>query len=57
MVAAIGTGDSFSRGRDFAAWLGLVPRQISIRNTRQKRSSLIRSDTSRIAPKADERNR
>ncbi len=29
IVAAIGTGDSFSKGRDFAAWLGLVPRQIS----------------------------
>jgi transposase len=29
IVAAIGTGDVFSRGRDFAAWLGLVPRQIS----------------------------
>jgi transposase len=29
MVAAIGTGDAFERGRDFAAWLGLVPRQIS----------------------------
>jgi len=29
MVAAIGTGDTFERGRDFAAWLGLVPRQIS----------------------------
>src|SRR3981081_4081673 len=29
MVAAVGTGDSFSKGRDFAAWLGLVPRQIS----------------------------
>ena len=28
-VAAIGTGDTFSKGRDFAAWLGLVPRQIS----------------------------
>jgi transposase len=28
-VAAIGTGDVFSTGRDFAAWLGLVPRQIS----------------------------
>ena len=26
-VAAIGTGDVFSNGRDFAAWLGLVPRQ------------------------------
>jgi transposase len=29
MVAAIGSGDTFSKGRDFAAWLGLVPRQIS----------------------------
>jgi len=29
MVAAIGTGDGFGNGRDFAAWLGLVPRQIS----------------------------
>ena len=29
VVAAIGSGDVFSKGRDFAAWLGLVPRQIS----------------------------
>jgi transposase len=29
VVAAIGTGEAFSKGRDFAAWLGLVPRQIS----------------------------
>jgi transposase len=29
MVAAIGTGEAFSRGRDFAAWLGLVPKQMS----------------------------
>jgi transposase len=29
IVAAIGTGDGFSKGRDFAAWLGLVPKQIS----------------------------
>jgi transposase len=28
-VAAIGAGDAFSKGRDFAAWLGLVPRQMS----------------------------
>ena len=28
-VAAIGTGDVFSKGRDFGAWLGLVPRQMS----------------------------
>jgi transposase len=26
MVAAIGTGDAFSKGRDFGAWLGLVPK-------------------------------
>jgi transposase len=29
MVAAIGAGDAFNKGRDFAAWLGLVPKQIS----------------------------
>jgi transposase len=29
MVDAIGTGDAFTKGRDFAAWLGLVPKQIS----------------------------
>jgi hypothetical protein len=29
MVAAIGNGAAFSKGRDFGAWLGLVPRQIS----------------------------
>src|SRR6201988_2296396 len=29
MVAAIGTGEGFTKGRDFAAWLGLVPKQIS----------------------------
>ena len=28
-VAAIGRGDAFSKGRDFGAWLGLVPRQMS----------------------------
>ena len=28
-VAAIGKGDMFSKGRDFGAWLGLVPRQMS----------------------------
>jgi hypothetical protein len=27
MVAAIGAGDAFSKGRDFAARLGLVPKQ------------------------------
>jgi transposase len=29
MVAAVGAGDAFQRSRDFAAWLGLVPRQYS----------------------------
>jgi transposase len=29
IVAAIGTGEAFAKGRDFAAWLGLVPKQIS----------------------------
>lgn len=29
IVAAIGQGDVFDRGRDFAAWVGLVPRQFS----------------------------
>jgi transposase len=27
LVAAVGTAQAFSRGRDLAAWLGLVPRQ------------------------------
>ncbi len=29
VVAAIGDGHGFDRGRDFAAWVGLVPRQYS----------------------------
>ena len=29
IVASIGNGNGFSKGRDFAAWLGLVPKQIS----------------------------
>ena len=29
MVAAIGRGEVFSKGRDFGAWLGLVPKQTS----------------------------
>src|SRR5437763_1036281 len=28
-VAAIGSGDAFCKGRDFGAWLGLVPKQMS----------------------------
>jgi transposase len=29
MIAAIGNGAAFHKGREFAAWLGLVPRQYS----------------------------
>jgi transposase len=29
MVAAVSAGEVFTKGRDFAAWLGLVPKQIS----------------------------
>lgn len=29
VVAAVGSGDAFDRGRDFGAWLGLVPKQFS----------------------------
>jgi transposase len=29
MVAAIGNGAAYRKGRDFAAWLGLVPKQMS----------------------------
>jgi transposase len=29
LVAAVGNGQSFARGRDLAAWLGLVPRQVT----------------------------
>jgi transposase len=29
MVAAIGSGAVFARGRDFSAWIGLVPKQMA----------------------------
>ena len=29
VVAAIGNGAAFTKGRDFGAWLGLVPKQLS----------------------------
>ena len=29
VVAAVGTGEAFERGRDFGAWLGLVPGSIA----------------------------
>jgi transposase len=34
LVAAVGHGTAFDRGRDMAAWLGLVPREYSTRRTR-----------------------
>jgi transposase len=37
MVAAIGTGDAFS---DFAAWLGLVPKQISTGDSHHPRQDI-----------------
>ena len=30
-VATIGAGHLFSKGRDFSAWLGIVPKQLSTR--------------------------
>jgi transposase len=32
VVATIGNGAAFSKGRDFGAWLGLVPKQLSTRD-------------------------
>ena len=32
LIAAIGNGSAFRRGRDFSAWLGLVPRQATTGN-------------------------
>jgi transposase len=32
MVAAIGNGTAFANGREYSAWLGLVPKQISTRD-------------------------
>jgi transposase len=29
LIAAIGNGQTFKRGRDLAAWLGLVPKQMT----------------------------
>jgi transposase len=29
LIAAIGNGEAFRKGRDFAAWVGLVPREHS----------------------------
>ncbi len=50
VVAAIGTGEAFDRGRDFGAWLGLIPRQYStggrpILGRISKRGSRVPSNT------------
>jgi transposase len=39
-VAAIGNGAAFRKGRDFAAWLGLVPRQHSTETRRSYTASV-----------------
>jgi len=40
IVAAIGNGAGFKQGRDFSAWLGLVPKQEgSLTSLRPKRIS------------------
>ena len=64
MVAAVGDGSAFHKGRELAAWLGLVPRQhttggrprllgIGKHGDRYLRTLLIRGG--RAAPKHDER--
>ena len=40
VVASIGTGSGFKQGRDFAAWLGLVPKQEFDRRPHQTRQDL-----------------
>jgi len=38
--AAIGAGDGFAKGRDFAAWLGLVPKTVPRRETTRSRQDI-----------------
>jgi transposase len=47
MVAAIGNGSAFAKGRDFAAWLGLVPKQMSTGDRRTAHEDLWRKSASR----------
>jgi transposase len=37
MVAAIGDGSAFSKWRDFGAWLGLVPKQATVRRSNERK--------------------
>jgi hypothetical protein len=49
VVAAIGTGSGFKQGRDFAAWLGLVPKQEST-GDRTKLGRISKRGNSTCAP-------
>ena len=44
MVAAIGARDALSKGRDFAAWLGLVPDETSCDARPEKTRKVARAD-------------
>ena len=65
LVAAVGDGRAFARGRDMAAWLGLVPRQmttggkpkllgISKRGNRYLRKNLIHGARAVLSAVADQ---
>jgi transposase len=54
MVAAIGSGDAFTKGRDFAAWLGLVPKQISTGDRQSLPAGLVRAGGMGCADQAQE---
>ena len=43
MVAATGNGSAFRKGGDFAAWLGLVPKQISTGNRNRRGNRYLRT--------------
>jgi transposase len=45
MIAAGGNGESFAHARDLAAWVGLVPRQSTLRVGRKLLGISKRSDT------------
>jgi len=53
-MAAIGNGAAFAKGRDFAAWLGLVPKQMSTgdRTILGRISSRMRCTDRKLTPTA-----
>jgi transposase len=53
-MAAIGNGAAFAKGRDFAAWLGLVPKQMSTgdRTILGRISSRMRRTDRKLTPTA-----